>query len=363
MYREPKVTVLMSVYNGERFLSAALESILHQTWTDFEFLIINDGSTDGSREIILSYDDPRIRLVDNPTNIGLTKSLNRGLELARGALIARQDADDLSHPARLEKQVNFMDHHPEVALLGARHSLIDDRGCTVHNPLTLRATTPAGITWQFMLYNPVVHSAAIFRKEVVWTRLGGYDESLTRRQDFELWSRIAVAYGVANLPEILVKFRVHPGSVSANYTREDIQKIEHVFIDNLRRYLDYPQVPPAWVEYLTWMLRGKPSYPIEMPANLLTVITAIWQRFLEINPPALEDRQLHSLLACDLVRAALILAPRQRWASLKAFSWAFREDRGIAFYIAAKYLSLLLLGEPLARSVYFRLQSLFNLKR
>lgn len=362
MYREPKVTVLMSVYNGERFLSGALESILAQTWTDFEFLIINDGSTDGSREIILSYDDPRMRLVDNPTNIGLTKSLNRGLELAQGSLIARQDQDDLSCPARLGKQVDFLNNHPEVALLGTRASLIDEWGRRVHNPLTRRATTLRGIEWQFMVYNPFVHSSVMFRREVIWTKLGGYDESL-ERQDYELWSRVAVACGVANLPEELVKFRIHPDSITAKSTPEDMRRIEKVILGNMRRYLDDPLVPTAWVKLIAWMLRGKPSDPIEKPSNLLEVITSIWQRFLEINPQAQVDQDLHSLLACDLTRAALILAPRQRWASLKAFSWAFREDRGIAFYIAAKYLSLLLLGEPLARSVYFRLQSLFNLKR
>src|SRR3990170_6306785 len=103
----PEITVLMSVYNGERFLREAIESILNQTYRDFEFLIINDGSTDSSREIILSYNDPRIRLIDNELNIGLTRSLNKGLRLARGKYIARQDADDISFRKRLEKQVAF----------------------------------------------------------------------------------------------------------------------------------------------------------------------------------------------------------------------------------------------------------------
>ncbi|HKQ33129.1 MAG TPA: glycosyltransferase family A protein, partial [Thermodesulfobacteriota bacterium] len=115
----PKVTVLMTVYNGEKFLNEAIDGILNQTFRDFEFLIINDGSTDGSREIIKSYKDPRINLVDNESNIGLTASLNRGLSLAGGEYIARQDADDISLPERLEKQISILERNPDIALLGS----------------------------------------------------------------------------------------------------------------------------------------------------------------------------------------------------------------------------------------------------
>src|SRR5215467_8249434 len=105
----PKVTVLLTVYNGERYLHEAIDSILGQTFQDFEFLIINDGSTDGTRELILSYHDRRIRLIDNEYNIGQTRSLNRGLVLAMGQFLARQDADDISEPDRLASQVAFLE--------------------------------------------------------------------------------------------------------------------------------------------------------------------------------------------------------------------------------------------------------------
>src|SRR4029079_12299348 len=124
----PRVTVLMSVYNGERFIEATVRSVLGQTFSEFEFLIVNDGSTDRTRELVASYNDPRVRLVDNNGNIGQTRSLNRGLRMAAGELIARQDSDDVSEPERLRKQVNFMDSHPEVALLGTWYTKIDERG-------------------------------------------------------------------------------------------------------------------------------------------------------------------------------------------------------------------------------------------
>src|SRR5581483_9504087 len=119
---KPIVTVLMSVYNGERYLREAIESILVQTWQDFELVCINDGSTDQSREIVLSFNDPRIRLVDNEQNLGLAKSLNKGLMLARGNLIARQDADDISEPDRLLKQVAFLEQWSEIVLVGSWYS-------------------------------------------------------------------------------------------------------------------------------------------------------------------------------------------------------------------------------------------------
>src|SRR5690349_10671348 len=125
---DPAVTVLMPVYNGEPFLREAIDSILQQTWADFEFLIVNDGSTDHTRDIIDSYDDARIRVLDQAQNTGLAKSLNAGLRAARAPLVARQDADDRSHPERLAAQVEFMRAHPEVALAGTQVRVLNKHG-------------------------------------------------------------------------------------------------------------------------------------------------------------------------------------------------------------------------------------------
>jgi len=116
--KEPKVTVLMPVYNGEKYLNEAIDSILGQTFKDFKFLIINDGSTDGTADILKSYKDSRIKVTNNEKNIGLTKSLNKGLKMAKSEYIARMDADDISLPTRLQKQVEFMDSHPKVGVCG-----------------------------------------------------------------------------------------------------------------------------------------------------------------------------------------------------------------------------------------------------
>ncbi len=211
---DPKVSVLMAVYNGERYLREAIESILAQTFTDFEFLIVNDGSTDSSRDIVLSYHDSRIRLIDNPENMGLTKSLNRGLSLARGEYVARQDADDRSHALRLEKQIAFMNVHQDVVLIGTQARIIDENGRTLKSRNSYRAQTYLGILFQFLFENPFIHSSVMFQKKVILEHFRGYDESLYYNQDFHLWSSLLPSFFALNVPEPLIDLRRNPFSIT-----------------------------------------------------------------------------------------------------------------------------------------------------
>ena len=128
----PEITVLMPVYNGEKYLRPAIESILNQTFSDFEFLIINDGSTDNSESIILSYKDERIRYVKNENNLKLIKTLNKGIDLARGKYIARMDADDISLPTRLEREIEYMESHPECGLVSVFPYVMSESGKILH---------------------------------------------------------------------------------------------------------------------------------------------------------------------------------------------------------------------------------------
>lgn len=203
MLNNPKISVIMSVYNGEKYLREAIESILNQTFTDFEFLIVNDGSTDGSSEIIQSYQDERARLINNEQNIGLTKSLNKAIRQARGEYIARQDADDISLPNRFEEQIKYFDRHPEVALLGTSVYKIDKQGKVVG-----RIIVPAKPSGNLLKGNQFSHGSTMFKREVV-DRLGGYNELFRYCQDYELWGRIAKHYTVRNLPQALYKLRFH----------------------------------------------------------------------------------------------------------------------------------------------------------
>ena len=203
MLNKPKISVIMSVYNGEKYLREAIESILNQTFIDFEFLIVNDGSTDGSLEIIQSYQDERIRVINNEQNIGLTKSLNKAIKQARGEYIARQDADDISLPNRFEEQIKYFEKHPEVALLGTSVYKIDEQGKVVG-----RVIVPAKPSGNLLKGNQFSHGSTMFKREVV-DRLGGYNELFRYCQDYELWARIAKYYEVRNLPQVLYKLRFH----------------------------------------------------------------------------------------------------------------------------------------------------------
>ena len=203
----PKVSVILSVCNGELHLKEAIDSILHQTYADFEFIIIDDGSTDATLEIIKSYNDARIKCVSNEKNIGLTKSLNRGVKEASGEYIARQDADDISLPQRLELQLHFLETHLQVALLGTGIYVVDAAGKEIEKRI-MQPNPQASL----QRGNRIVHGSAMFRRGVV-EEVGDYNEELKYAQDYELWLRMAKKHGVRNLALPLYKLRIHKGSI------------------------------------------------------------------------------------------------------------------------------------------------------
>lgn len=206
----PAVSVVMSVYNGEKYLRAAVESVLQQSFTDFEFIIVNDGSTDRTRAILESYQDPRILLM-HQENVGLTKSLNRALARAKGEFIARQDADDLSLPDRLRIQVEFLADNSEVSLVGSAVQVIDGEGCelTIFRPPCDFPT----IAQKLKSYNCFWHGSVLFRRSCL-TVLGGYTEAFTTAQDYDLWLRFAEKYQLANLALPLYAYRFNPNAVT-----------------------------------------------------------------------------------------------------------------------------------------------------
>jgi glycosyltransferase involved in cell wall biosynthesis len=213
----PKVTVLMSVYNGEKYLREAIESILNQTFKDFEFLIIDDGSIDSTPEIIQSYNDPRIRVIRNDENLGLTKSLNIGLREAKGEYIARMDADDISVPERLEKQVLLLEKYPKIGVLGTNIQYINEFG----NPsLILKwPQRDSLIKWQLCFMNPIAHPSVIIRRKLL-ADSGGYNEEITFGQDYDLWVRLSPKTHFENHKDILLHLRKTNENISFTKYRE-----------------------------------------------------------------------------------------------------------------------------------------------
>ena len=228
MLNKPRISVIMSAYNGERYLREAIDSILNQTFIDFEFLIVNDGSTDSSLKIIQSYDDQRIQVINNEKNIGATKSLNKAIREARGEYIARQDADDVSLPSRFEEQIKYFEKHPEVALLGTSTYSIDKNGNTIGKRVALSKPTMKDL----LKRNCFSHGSVMFNKGVI-SKLGDYNELIKYSQDYELWLRIAKYYEVRNLAQALCKLRAHDENIRLINWEESI--LYHLFVLRLAR--------------------------------------------------------------------------------------------------------------------------------
>lgn len=215
---EPKVTVLMPVYNGERYLRETMESILGQTFSDFEFLIVDDGSTDGSAHIIDSYRDDRIRVLKNPTRLKLSGALNRGLDEARGEYIARMDADDISLAKRLAIQVAFLEQHKDMGICGSWVKMFGCKRTTIYR-------APVGyehIRAKALFDNPFVHPSVMIRKKLFDRFTLRYDGSYYPTEDYELWTRAVPCFPCDNIPEVLLHYRIHPDSMTtSDWSRMD----------------------------------------------------------------------------------------------------------------------------------------------
>ncbi len=203
----PHVSVILPIYNGEAYLHNAIESILQQTYKDFEFIIINDGSTDGSENIIASYADPRI-IYSKQSNIGLTLTLNHLIAQASGTLLARMDQDDWSHPERLEIQTKFMQHHRKVKMCGSWIHAINESGQFLYEhkyPVTNHA-----IHEEMLLSNPFAHGSVMIRNGDDVLYRTEYDDA----EDMDHWARQCMHHSVANLPKTLYHWRVNPRGIS-----------------------------------------------------------------------------------------------------------------------------------------------------
>lgn len=208
----PIISVIMAVFNSEIFLSQSIESILRQTYSNFEFIIVDDASTDKSFEIIHTYadKDKRIRVLKNQKNLGLGASLNRAIQVATGEYLARMDADDVSLDGRFQKQLSFMIEHPEIKILGGSLEFFDENN-SVAGKLSCPMSAPI-IRWNMLLGNGQIvgHPGVFMRKEFI-EKIGRYSDSRAA-QDFELWSRTfeIEPFPIANLSDTILYYRQHP---------------------------------------------------------------------------------------------------------------------------------------------------------
>jgi glycosyltransferase involved in cell wall biosynthesis len=310
-----EVTVLMPVYNGERFLAEAVDSVLRQTLRDFEMLIIDDGSSDGTADILARYRDSRIRIVNNGRNLGLIATLNKGLDLARGALIARMDADDISLPRRLEVQHDYLRKHPEVGVCGTWFRTFGEGESRVVRP----PTRPAEVAAHAFFYCPFAHPSVMIRRSSFDEFSLRYDAGALHAEDYDLWVRAGEHVALANVPEVLLHYRVHGAQISATAREQQAQTTGRVQRSQLLRLR-----PEATEDEIAWHLK---VCQLDIPADRASLLRA--RAWLDLLLTLNDERVRYE-------RAAFRNALGQMWYGL-ALRVAAADRRGRSAYYSRMY--------------------------
>ena len=224
----PQVSILMPVYNTALYLREAMDSMLSQTFADFELIVLNDCSPDNAEEILDEYDDPRIVRYKGEKNVGLSNVLNVGIELARGKYIARMDSDDISLPNRLQVQVDYLETHPEIDLVSVGMQLFGAK-----EDVWIREQNPEKVKINALFQSPVLHASSMWRKASFEKHGLRYRQDMVPSEDYDLWTR-ALTKGLAltNLPEVLYKYRIHPTQATYN-----LGKIEDKVLEVRKNYI------------------------------------------------------------------------------------------------------------------------------
>lgn len=293
----PPVTVLLPVRNHARFLGAAVGSILSQSFTNFDLLVLDDASTDGSCQSIESLNDPRLRVIRNEEPLGLAATLNRGLKATRAVWIARQDADDLSDPDRFGRQMEFLDRCSDISLLGTDAVKID----AVDRPVGLLRTSAEheSLLFGLLFDNSFVHTSVVFRRDHVLA-LGGYDVAFDRAQDYDLWVRVASRGSVANLPERLVSRRV--GADVASEGEDEYTRPNRAIL--IRHHLQTLGAAPSDRELALIDAFRRGLTPGEIPA-MLDLHSRLVVAFAKRHPAVGQSRDFRRMQAGQFARMAL----------------------------------------------------------
>ncbi len=235
MSNNPTISVIMSALNASRFIREAIDSILQQSYKDFEFIIINDGSTDSTEEIIKSYTESRIVYIKNEVNLGLAKSFNIGIRAAKGQYIARMDADDISLPHRFETQLELLEAHQDIGIIGSSILVINENGHKLRT--NTRPLTHEGIKWASLFSTPMYHPTIMGRAEIF--KNNPYNEDLKNSEDYELWSRLLFQSPIrfANIDEPMLLYRAYRGSFTQTVNMDQRVISAHNTLGNIRHYL------------------------------------------------------------------------------------------------------------------------------
>ena len=295
-----KISIVMPVYNAEHFLKEAIGSILGQSFSDFEFIIVNDGSSDESGNIVKSFNDKRIVYIGNTANSGLAHSINTGVQAARGLYIARMDADDIALPHRLEEEAKYLDTHPAIGVVGSWMVFMNESGNLSH--VLKRPATPLGVKWQSLFSTPLFHPAIMARSEIL--KQNPYDENLHNSEDYELWSRLLFKQGVqlANIEKPLLYYR----SFDKSFTRSlDKSKRAASALNTIHNISHYTSLHVREAELVTLMRESETLSAMNLFAIWKIYVRAA-KAFIAIEKPSPRDE-------------------RAIYKSLISFSWSLKK--------------------------------------
>jgi glycosyltransferase involved in cell wall biosynthesis len=334
----PEISVILTVYNGECYISKAIESILTQTFRDFELIVINDGSNDTTSKIIELFSDPRIVYLQNEKNCGIAKSLNRGLCIAKGRYIAIMDADDISMPERFSKQFEFLENNPEIGVCGTWINVIDTAGNLVDNcryPVSSKV-----ISYLLLFYNCIANPTTMYRKKIVMD-VGNYNTEFIASMDYDLWTRIIGHYKFSNMPEFLLDYRIHGGNISNN--REKNHHENYIIRKNaIENLLEYPLSLNEDVAVNEWT---KPISKMNLNEIFLieALISKIYKKiFLNNNLSHHEIEEINLFFAKQVIHLAGLSKPISKIACIKLFTHGVRYDPAILPLIVRETLGKIL---------------------
>ena len=331
MNQSPAISVILPVYNAEAYVREAVESILNQTFTDFELIIINDGSTDDSGVILreLAARDARIVLAERP-NDGLVSALNEGIKIARAELIARMDADDVAMPERFALQHARMVQEPGLAVLGSFFNIIDKDGSIIrlYDDLPLTPTEARSAVGGFL----VAHPAVMMRRDAV-LKAGGYRKAFCHAEDYDLWLRMSdLGYAIANLPQPLLNWREHGANVSMTHEETQVRNIILSRFAHRVRKAGLPDpfegveaINAEFIQTVSDRLRPGLEAEFFLARHLSFAcreeLDAAWRQYLQLDVQTQRDTSMY-LFLMSLLKGAV----RQRDCrmALRAFTEAFR---------------------------------------
>ena len=234
----PVLSIVMPVYNRERYITASVKSILSQTFSDFEFIIVNDGSTDKTKEIIENFKDERIILISNESNKGIVYSRNKGLSVAKGKYVGMFDSDDTAFPNKFEEQINFLTDNPDIGMVGSWVKHIDENGTILKNKWKLKAKSKF-IPAIMLFRNYFVQATVVIRKEAI--PADGYSDGFDIVEDSKMWFDVSLKNKIANIQKYLLYYRVHTGGVSNTGSEKHIKNSKKLF----KYIFNYLQINPT----------------------------------------------------------------------------------------------------------------------